>query len=197
MARFSSALQRTLRWEGGYAHDPADPGGETWQGVSRRAHPDWEGWPRVDACKRQPGFPGNLANAGLTPLVRLFYRENYWLPLLAERWASQPLAQAVFDAAVHGGLRTAIRRLQRCLNLLLPTSALHIDGVVGQHTLKAIEQALARDRGEDLLHAYLSLRLASLLQLAERRPASKRFVRGWLRRCVGFLPSEHNKLDTS
>ncbi len=29
-----------FKWEGGYSNDPADPGGETKYGISKRAHPD-------------------------------------------------------------------------------------------------------------------------------------------------------------
>jgi lysozyme family protein len=37
---FTRALDFVLKWEGGYIFDPADPGGETNFGISKKAHPD-------------------------------------------------------------------------------------------------------------------------------------------------------------
>ena len=37
---FDKAFQITVGVEGGYVNDPADPGGETRYGISKRAHPD-------------------------------------------------------------------------------------------------------------------------------------------------------------
>ncbi len=48
---FQKALAHTLEFEGGYANDPADSGGETFRGISRRNWPQWEGWPLIDQAK--------------------------------------------------------------------------------------------------------------------------------------------------
>ena len=37
---FATAVAFVLQHEGGYVHNPADPGGETKFGISKRAHPD-------------------------------------------------------------------------------------------------------------------------------------------------------------
>ena len=41
MADFKKILTQTLQHEGGYNKDPHDPGGETYQGISRKYHPEW------------------------------------------------------------------------------------------------------------------------------------------------------------
>jgi lysozyme family protein len=45
----------TKMFEGGYADDPADSGGETIFGVSRANFPNWPQWPRVDEFKKGLG----------------------------------------------------------------------------------------------------------------------------------------------
>ena len=66
MADFKKALTETLRHEGGYVNDPKDPGGETYKGISRKNHPDWEGWNIIDEKKILSSFPINLDSAGRT-----------------------------------------------------------------------------------------------------------------------------------
>ena len=36
---FTRAISFVLKWEGGYVNDPADPGGKTKYGISKRYHP--------------------------------------------------------------------------------------------------------------------------------------------------------------
>ena len=61
MAQFEPAFEKTMKFEGGYANNPADRGGETYRGIARKIWPGWNGWPLVDAAKQKAGFPGNLA----------------------------------------------------------------------------------------------------------------------------------------
>jgi len=64
--------------EKGYVHHPDDPGGETIYGVSRRWHPDWQGWKRVDFLKKQ-GMKDYQINqdARLKQYAGQFYNQ-YW-----------------------------------------------------------------------------------------------------------------------
>jgi hypothetical protein len=86
----------TQGFEGGYADDPADAGGETFNGISRRSHPGWPGWALIDEAKAEAGpvkgaalaraidarFKGDPVMAGL---LREFYKTNYWDPFSARR----------------------------------------------------------------------------------------------------------------
>jgi len=81
---FESAIEFSLKWEGGYSNNPSDPGGETKYGISKRAHPD------VD-----------IKNLTLDDAKEI-YRKEYWdatgcgnLP--------EPLDMVVFDTAVNMG----------------------------------------------------------------------------------------------
>ena len=50
---FSKAFYALMADEGLWhlEHDPRDPGGETWSGISRKNHPRWEGWSLIDQAK--------------------------------------------------------------------------------------------------------------------------------------------------
>lgn len=44
MANFKEAINKTLKFEGGYVNDPDDSGGETFLGISRVNNKSWKGW---------------------------------------------------------------------------------------------------------------------------------------------------------
>ena len=89
---FSTALGFALQWEGGYVNDPADPGGETKWGISKKAFP-------------------NLDIKNLTEAQRDgIYKAKYWDACKCSGLAS-PLDIAVFDTAVNCGVSRALRWL--------------------------------------------------------------------------------------
>src|SRR5258708_670605 len=86
---FRRSLQFTLKWEGGYVSDPADPGGETKWGISKRAYPS------LDIPNLTPEQAANI------------YSNVYWdregaisIPF--------PMCTAVFDTAVNDGVKRAL-----------------------------------------------------------------------------------------
>ncbi len=97
--------------DGGYVNDPADPGGETKYGISKRAYPDTD-------------------IAGLTEDdAKAIYQRDYWDP---HHCGDMPWAVGwtLFDCAVNHGAHEAIKWLQGALSL-------PVDGVLGPHTLAA------------------------------------------------------------
>lgn len=112
---FQPAVERVLRAEGGYVNDPADPGGETKYGISRRAYPA-------------------LDIAALTEDdARAIYRRDYWDACRGDSLPS-PLDQLVFDAAVNQGVGAAVKMLQAAVGV-------RADGQIGPVTLAAARQA--------------------------------------------------------
>ena len=116
---FDKAFQITVGVEGGYVNDPADPGGETRYGISKRAHPD------VDI------------KALTLDQAKAIYRRDYWTPAYCDDMPER-IGHLVFDCAVHHGVTVAIKLLQRALRVA-------DDGVYGVVTRG---QLLARDTGE-------------------------------------------------
>ncbi len=187
MADFEQAFSVVLGHEGGYANDPVDPGGETYKGIARVHHGGWGGWKRIDAARDERGFPDSLENDGvLQRQVRKFYKDHYWDRILGDRISDQDIAVEVFDTGINMGLRTVVRFLQESINLLdrgAPSDGVVVDGWLGEKTLSALEERLARDG----TNAFV-LRLMNILQghryveIMRANPAQERFARGWLGR---------------
>jgi len=88
---FDTAFSRLIDSEGGYTNNPADPGGETKFGISKRSYPD------VDIA--------NLTLDG----AKAIYMRDFWNPLGD---AHPAIKFQCFDFAVNSGIGTAIRKLQ-------------------------------------------------------------------------------------
>lgn len=95
---FDEAFDRLISHEGGYVNNPADPGGETQWGISKRSYP------RVDI-------------RSLTrDQAREIYRVDFWQRINGDRLADG-VAFQLFDFAVNSGIETAVRYLQRALGV--------------------------------------------------------------------------------
>lgn len=93
---FDQAFDRLIGAEGGYVNNPADPGGETKFGISKRSYPD------VDIA--------NLTVDG----AKAIYLRDFWSPLGD---ADPAVTFQVFDFAVNSGIQTAIRKLQAAIGV--------------------------------------------------------------------------------
>lgn len=184
---FDSAYQKLLLIEGAYTDNPNDSGGETYAGISRRAHPRWPGWTLLEEWKQSPGFPANIDHEQLEPMVRELYRKEYWdsnrLDDIAQ--VSEPIAHELFDTCVNTGIRGQF--LQRALNALNRKQRdypdIHVDGVIGPATLAALRSFLQirGHDGERVLLASLNAQLHQhYLELVEARQKDEEFFYGWV-----------------
>lgn len=156
---FDRALKFVLRWEGGYSHDEADPGGETYCGISRVNHPDWPGWAKVDS-----GYA--VEKMGLEDDVRDFYRTEFWTPLRSDDMPDN-VAVVCFDTAVNCGKGRAARWLQEAVGVVQ-------DGSVGPKTTAAVNAA----PGEAIRGLFAS-RADHYVLIVAKNPALRKFLRGW------------------
>jgi lysozyme family protein len=85
---FQKSLDFVLRWEGEYSFDPADPGGETHWGISKRAYPAMD-----------------IKNLTRTQAQEIYFHD-YWLRAGCDDlpW---PMDIIVFDTAVNMGIPRA------------------------------------------------------------------------------------------
>lgn len=157
--RFRLAVERTLRFEGGYVNDPADPGGETRWGISKRSHPE------VDIK--------NLTMEGAIEI----YQKDYWLPDY-EKITDERIAYKIFDAGVNMGVSEAVSLLQRSLNYF--GKKLTEDGKFGPTTLAAVN-SVEPERLLAELKARWAFRVAKLIQ---KRPVMTKYALGWCRRAM-------------
>lgn len=96
MLTFDIAFDRLMGNEGGYVNDPADPGGETNWGVSKRSYPN------VDIK--------NLTREQ----AKEIYRRDFW-DVVGD--INPALKFQVFDFAVNSGVQTALRKLQTAVGV--------------------------------------------------------------------------------
>lgn len=129
MTAFDSSFTTLIGSEGGYVNNPADPGGETNWGISKRSYPTVD----IAALSQDD--------------AKAIYKRDFWDRAQCDRL---PLGIAfdVFDTAVNSGIGQAIRFLQRAVGVA-------DDGVVGPMTLAAIsrvepEAVQARFNGQRL-----------------------------------------------
>ena len=176
---FKHAIRYTLQNEGGYTlhHDPDDPGGETFAGIARNRHSNWEGWQVVDRYKAGEGIDqGELAR-----LVNEFYYQKFWLPLRPNTLILSITPEeliVLFDFAVNTGVKTAVKALQRIVYFTQEGPL--IDGILGVQTYAAIKRY--KDIHPDLLPDIVLARIGYYDELVERKPSLSKFYRGWIRR---------------
>lgn len=184
----------------GYTDDPADTGGETLAGVSRRWNPDWIGWARVEAAKRRASFV-RLDRAALArlrdllaadkkmfQLVREFYGRKYWDALSGDSLyeIDPPICLELLDASVNHSARTAAKFLQRALNIMNRQQKtwpdIEVDGHVGRQTISVLLRAIGSSGAADVLRFVVLIRASRYIRIVERKESQERFVRGWLNR---------------
>lgn len=145
---FDRAFAFIQRFEGDYVNDPEDPGGETKFGISKKAYPDLD--------------IRNLT----TGEAKTIYLTDYWLKCRCDQ-IPQDLALMVFDTAVNQGPATAVRLLQKALQVV-------VDGVMGPVTIGAA----FRSSPSLVIPEFIALRN----QQYALNPAVHRFGLGWFRR---------------
>lgn len=153
---FESALKAMLHHEGGFVNHPADPGGMTNLGVTKRVWEEWVGHAVDEKTMR-----------ALTPeMVGPMYKAKYWDKIKGDDLPSG-VDYAVFDAAVNSGPGRAAKWLQACVGV-------EQDGGIGPKTLAAV----AKHDPAVLVEDYAKRRLSFLMDL----PHWGTFGKGWGRR---------------
>ena len=185
---FNEALKHTLRFEGGYANDPADSGGETFRGISRRNWPGWPGWEMIDRVKARGTTTAKLIDfffrdsPEMEQSVAAFYHKNFWRPF-EKLEADDRVMAKLFDTAVNVGVGGAVKMLQRAINRLGPISQLAVDGQIGPWTISAYNLATSGDE-VCFLDTFCREQEAHYRRIVARKPSQTKFLKGWLRRAT-------------
>jgi len=198
MTNFDIAFRITISHEGGYSNNPADRGGETYKGISRKNWPEWDGWRFVDIYKSK--YKNGALNAelekniGVQGLVKEFYKRNFWDSNYCELF-DEDVSRELFDTSVNQGSYEAARALQRSLNKLNRNQQdyydIHDDGFIGEKTLSAYRQYMSTSRfttrNKEKLIKWL-LRWMNYYQLkkydaiTDSDPGQEIFIPGWTER---------------
>lgn len=173
MASFLETYHKYIKpGEGGYSFHAADAGQETYRGISRRYHPNWEGWKEIDVIKKSRSLRTNEVIPQVESLAEQFY-DDMWDESGFNWIKSQKVADIIFDFYVNSG-GAAIRLVQKLLNL-------KTDGVMGPLTIAAIN-----DAGEGFLDELWDARRYFYTKIVQRDPEQIIFLRGWMNRLEKF-----------
>ena len=153
-SNFPAALRLVLKHEGGFSKHPADPGGATMLGVTKKV---WEAYTGETVTE---GEMKQLTPEDVGPL----YKRGYWDKCRCDDLPSG-LDYAVFDYAVNSGVMRASKVLQATLDVVT-------DGMIGPATIAAARGS------EKVIQRYCGERLRFLKAL----PHWPSFGKGWERR---------------
>lgn len=172
MADFKKAYAKVKKFEGGYANNPNDRGGETYAGIARVHFPHWSGWTIVDKYKESEHSSKELnkvlqGNGQLTSMVENFYAWNFWALIRGDDIKNQLIADNIMDFAVNSGVYRAVKYAQRIVNTTE-------DGVMGAKTVKAINANI-----EGFVTRYKAARLDFVKKIVARDETQKEFLAGW------------------
>lgn len=186
MSFFEAVYSETMKNEGGYANNPADKGGETYCGISRKFHPGWIGWQHIDEIKEKRQIAWNEHFPELDMPVRNFYRSIFWDVINGDAYTEYELAQQMFDTAVNCGTSAAGTLLQRVLNVLNCKQKLwgdiKIDGVIGAKTIEALSLAYLAGKATTVLNAFIILRGSYYIGIMEMDETQEVWAENWLSR---------------
>lgn len=187
MANFEAAYRITMKNEGGYCNTHGDSGGETWRGIARNYHTDWDGWHLVDNIKAQHPSSLNVAlaaNGRLETMVLSFYKKDFWDCLSLDRVNCQQIANQMFDIAVNMGCKPAAAFLQQSINKYTNNSLL-VDGHIGPVTIATLNGL----KDKDVYDEINTLRAARYNAIIAHNPSQAKFRHSWFSRITPFAES--------
>ncbi len=158
-------VEKAIQWieleEGGYVHNPADPGGATNYGITQRTY---------DAWRKSHGLAAKPVWTLTLPEASQIYREKYWVPAHCSDFPDG-VDLVHMDVCVQRGDRRAIEMAQQL-------SGVDADGLWGPDTAQAIKTLQPLP--------YLNALKAHYLKQVEIRTASRVFIHGWRNRTISL-----------
>jgi len=149
--------------EGGYVNHPDDKGGPTKFGITAATLGSYLG-------TVSPASADQVAHLSREQAKEIYWNQYIQAPGFNEI-GDLGLQEVLIDPAVHSGPRTAIRWLQKALDL-------ETDGVIGLITLAAI----ARSNPRNLSVQILLQRLEYIGEIISNNQRQAVFASGWIRR---------------
>ncbi len=111
---FEKGYKFVRKWEGGYSNDVDDPGGETFNGLSKK-------------------YNSNINKTTTEIEKRNHYKKKYWEETNANK-IDKRFAPIVFDLSTNPGTSGGVKVFQRALKI-------KDDGVIGSKTIEASKKA--------------------------------------------------------
>jgi peptidoglycan hydrolase-like protein with peptidoglycan-binding domain len=159
--KLATALEFTLKWEGGFVDHPFDLGGPTNKGITQRNY---------DIYRMDKGLPTKKVKDIEETEVMEIYSERYWKPSEADSMIL-PLAIVHFDTAVLFGVRGAVQFLQEALGI-------GGDGIFGPQT----ESGLQANNNKKTALKIIEGRIAYHHSRVRQNSSQEVFLDGWVNR---------------
>lgn len=167
MADFIQAYEKTMLAEGGYKLTDIkhDRGGQTYAGISRKFHPNWQGWAYTDRGETPP-----------SELVRSFYKIEFWDKFQGDSILDPKVAESIYDFGVNAGIKTATKICQ----IIVGTTP---DGVFGPKTLQAINSVSP----DIFVLSFAIAKISRYVNIVDKDRSQIKFLLGWLHRTLKGL----------
>lgn len=160
---FKKALPHILRWEGGFVHHPADPGGATNKGVIQATY---------NTYRKREGLPPRSVRYITNEEVEDIYYSMYWKNSKHNLDAlPYNLALTVFDWHVNSG---------RGMTTLQSVLGLKADGMMGHMTLNEVKYWQNKGKLKKLIELYNDAREVKYRTWGQG--SQRVFLKGWLNR---------------
>jgi lysozyme family protein len=161
------------KWEGGYANNPNDTGGETMAGVTYKL---WVTLFGPDADDRFLAMSNEDWATCTAP---------FWFAILGDKINSQRIADLMFDWVWGSGKYHPEHDVQHILDTCFHNKLVE-DGNFGPATIDAINSADEQQLWGDLV----TDRYQYLLDCVTARPANQEFLHGWQNRMDDLIKFE-------
>jgi lysozyme family protein len=165
MRNFIDYLWVILKHEGLYVNHPNDPGGATNFGISLR----FIKMKGIDVNNDGDINIKDIKDLTVEKASELYYN-HFWLPMRLNLIDNELLKLHLFDMGINAGTKTAVRILQRLLEV-------DDDGIIGKKTVAAINKY-----GPNIVADYAIARKVYYNKIIERNPKLAVFKKGWYRR---------------
>ena len=165
MAKYEKLIPTVLKWEGGFANHPSDPGGATNSGVTLSTFRSVYGKNKTVQDLK------NMTNEQL----EYIFKTRFWDRWKADDIDNQAIANLLVDWLWTSGVY-GIKYPQEVLGV-------KTDGIVGLKTLAAINYYPNK---KELFEKLWNRRKKHFEDIVRNRPQSKVFLKGWLRRLSDF-----------
>ena len=165
MADYKKLIPTVLKWEGGFANHPSDPGGATNSGVTLSTFRSVYGKDKTVQ---------DLKNMTMEQWEYIF-KTRFW-----DRWKADDIDnQAIANLLVEWLWASGVYGIK------YPQEVLRVktDGIVGLKTLAAINYYPNK---KELFDKLWNRRKKHFEDIVRNRPQSKVFLKGWLRRLSDF-----------
>lgn len=174
MSNFDIAVKVVLQHEGGYVNNPADPGGETNFGVTKKF---------LLAC-HEDAMAIDMHSMTVDQ-AKYIYKKYWWTQYGYEAIADLTIATKTFDFSVNMGSNRAHKLLQQALNAAF-NMQLVVDGSLGPTSYAKLNSITSLEDKQKLITSFCDQAWLYYQSLIANKPSLAEFQNGWKNRAYSI-----------